>query len=95
MSDRVRELAQRQASLEWRCAEQRATVAREVAAIEERFRSTDRMAGLVRTVLRPPVLVAAVATLLLYGRVRGLRVFGRAVLFAMTARRLLRAVKSI
>jgi hypothetical protein len=39
------------------------------------------------------VLIAAVATLLVYGRVRGLRVLGRAVLFAVTARRLLRAVR--
>ena len=94
MSDRVRELAERQASLEWRCAEQRATVAREVAAIEERFRSTDRVAGLARVLLRPPVLVAAAATLLVAGRVRALRILGRALLFAAAARRLLRAAKA-
>lgn len=95
MSDRLRELAQRQASLQWRCAEQRATFAREVAAIEDRFRSTDRMAGLVRSLLSPPVVVAVVATLLVAGRVRGLRVLGRALLFAAAARRLLRAAKTL
>jgi hypothetical protein len=91
----VRELALRQASLELRCAEQRASFAREVAAIEERFRSTDRVAGLVRSVMSPAVVVAAVATLLVAGRVRGLRILGRALLFAVTARRLLRAAKSL
>lgn len=95
MNDRLRALAERQASLEWRCAEQRATFAREVGAIEERFRSTDRIAGLVRSLLSPPVVVVAVATLLVAGRVRGLRVLGRAILFAATARRLLRAAKAL
>lgn len=95
MNDRVRELAERQASLERRCEEQRASFAREVAAIEDRFRSTDRVAGLVRSVLSPAVVVAAVATLLVAGRVRGLRILGRAVLFAVTARRLLRAARSL
>jgi hypothetical protein len=95
VSDRVRELAERQASLQRRCAQQRATCAREVAAIEQSFRSTDRMAGLVRTVLRPPVLIAAAATLLVAGRIRGLRVLGRVLLFAVTARRLLRAARSL
>jgi hypothetical protein len=95
LNDRLRELAQRQASLEWRCAEQRATFAREVAVIEERFRSADRVAGLVRSLLSPSVVVAVVATLLIAGRGRGLRVLGRALLFAAAARRLVRAVKTL
>ena len=95
MNDRLRELVGRQASLEGRCAEQRATVAREVAVIEARFRSADRVAGLVRSLLSPPVVVTVVATLLVAGRVRGLRVLGRALLFAAAARRLLRAAKAL
>jgi hypothetical protein len=95
MNDRVRELAERQAVLQRRCAEQRAGFSREVAAIEVRFRSADRAAGVVRALLSPAVFVAAVATLLVAGRVRGLRVIGRALLFATAARRLLRAAKAL
>lgn len=95
MNDRVRDLTERQASLQRRCAEQRAGFAREVAAIEGRFRSADRVAGLVRSLLGPGVVVAAVATLLVAGRVRGLRVIGRALLFAAAARRLLHAAKAL
>jgi hypothetical protein len=94
VSDRARELAARQASLEWRCAEQRATLAREVAAIQGQFRSTDRVMGFARVLLSPPVIVAAVATLLAARRVRALRLLGRALLFAAAARRLLRAAKA-
>ena len=95
MNDRVRELAERQASLQQRCAEQRAGFAREVAAIEARFRSADRVAELARKLLNPAVVVAAVATLLVAGRVKGLRVIGRALLFAAAARRLLQAAKAL
>lgn len=95
MNDRVRDLAERQTTLQRRCAEQRAGFSREVAAIEARFRSADRAAGLVRSLLSPAVVVVAVATLLVAGRVRGLRVIGRALLFAAAARRLLHAAKAL
>jgi hypothetical protein len=95
MNDRVRDLAERQTTLQRRCAEQRAGFSREVSAIEARFRSTDRAAALVRSLLSPAVVVAAVATLLVAGRVRGLRVIGRALLFAAAARRLLHAAKAL
>ncbi len=95
MNDRVRELAERQASLQQRCAEQRAGFAREGAAIQARFRSADRVAELARNLLNPVLVLAAVATVLVVGRVKGLRIIGRALLFAAAARRLLRAAKAL
>jgi hypothetical protein len=94
MSDRVRELAERQAELQLRCANQRALVAREIAALERRFETVDRAAGLARrVVLHPAVIVAGVVALLTIGRVGGFRLLGRAVLLGAAARRLLLTVR--
>jgi hypothetical protein len=95
MSERVRELADRQAALQLRCALQRRAVAREVESVEARFDSVDRAAALARGVLLNPVVIAAgIIALLTFGRAGGLHLLGRAVLLAAAARRLLRVLKS-
>jgi hypothetical protein len=94
MSNRVRELAERQAALQLRCAFQRRAVAQEVRSIEARFDSVDRIVGLTRGVLRNPAVIAGgVVALLVLGRLRGLRLLGHAVLLAVGARRSLQAFK--
>ena len=96
MSHRVDELAERERSLQERCAAQRADVAREVAALEARFASVDRMAGVARRVLlRPAVLAGGVVTLLALGRFRGIRLVGRLYILATAARRLMRVVRAL
>jgi hypothetical protein len=99
MSDRARELAERNATLRLRCAVQRRTVASEVSAIETRLQAVDRAVILVRdTVLHPAVLAIGGIALILIGRARGagaLRLISRGLLLAAAARRLLRLVKKI
>jgi hypothetical protein len=94
MSDRVRQLAERQAELQARCAAQRALIAGEVAAIETRFARVDRVAGVVRSVLLHPAVVAGgIVALLLVGRSRGLRLVGRLYLLSTAVRRLMQTVR--
>jgi hypothetical protein len=94
VSDRVRQLAERQAELQVRCAAQRALVAAEVAAIEERFESVDRIARVARaTLLHPAVIAGGVLAVLTVGRSRGMRLVGRLYLLSTAARRLMRTVK--
>jgi len=96
MSHRVEELAERERSLQQRCAAQRADIAREVAALEARFASVDRMAGLARrTLLRPAVIAGGVVVLLAMGRLRGVRLVRRLYLLATAARRLMRVVRAL
>jgi hypothetical protein len=96
MSDRVRELAERQAELQERCAAQRAVVAHEAASIEARFDVVDRVVVLARnTVLNPSVIVAAATVVLVVGRLRGLGLLGRLLLLGTAARRLIVVAKKI
>jgi hypothetical protein len=99
MSDRARELAERNATLRLRCAVQRRAVASEVRAVETRLESVDRAVVLVRGTLLHPVAVATgVAALILIGRMRGagtLRVISRGLLLVAAARRLMRLVKKL
>ena len=96
MSNRVNELAERQRRLQERCAAQRASIADEVAAIEERFASVDRMAGLARSaLLHPAVIGGGIVALLTIGRLRGMRLVGRVYLLATAARRLMQVVRVI
>ena len=96
MSDRARELAERQIELQRRCAAQRHSVAVEVGALEARFGAVDRLAGFARsTLLHPAAIAVGVAVLLTVGRVRGFRLIGRALLLSAAARRLVRALKSV
>ena len=94
MSDRMRELAERQTELQLRCEAQRSLVAGEVAAIEERFESVDRGVRLARrALLNRGVILGGIVVLLTVARVRGLRFIGRALLLGAAARRLLNTVK--
>jgi hypothetical protein len=94
MSNRVKQLAERQAELQQRCAAQRALIAGEVAAIEARFARVDRVAGAVRAVLlHPVVIVGGVVALLTIGRSRGMRLVGRLYLLSTAVRRLLHTVR--
>lgn len=94
MSNRVKQLAEREAELQERCAAQRALVAGEVAAIEARFARVDRIVGAVRGVLlHPAVIVGGVVALLTIGRSRGMRIVGRVYLWSTAVRRLLQTVR--
>ena len=94
MSDRVRQLAQRQADLQARCAAQRALIAGEVAAIELRFERVERVARVARaTLLHPAVIAGAVIAVLTVGRSRGMRLVGRLYLLSTAVRRLLQTFR--
>ncbi len=96
MSDRVQELAERELRLQARCAAQRASIGREVADIEARFGTVDRMAGLARSaVLHPAVIAGGIVALLTIGRVRGMRLVGRMFLLATATRRLMQVVRAL
>jgi hypothetical protein len=94
VSDRLRELAERQARLQERCAAQRASIASEVASIEARFGNIDRIVGFARrALLNPIVIVGGIVVLWTIGRSRGMRLVGRLYLLTTAARRLLQTVR--
>lgn len=96
MSDRLRELVERQAQLQQRCAAQRTVIAYEVASIESRFGAVDRGVAFVRsTLLNPVVIVAGMAMLLFVGRLRGLGMVGRLLLLTTAARRLIATARRL
>ena len=94
MSSRVKELAEREASLQQRCAAQRASIAREVANIEGRFARIDRLVGVARdALLHPAVIVGGSVALLTIRRSRGMRLIGRVYLLTRAVRRLVHTAK--
>ena len=94
MSGRVKELAEREARLQERCAAQRASIAQEIASIEARFERVDRIARVARTtLLHPVVIVGAVVALFTIGRSRGLRVVGRLYVLSTAVRQLVQAIR--
>ena len=94
MSSRVRELGEREAMLQQRCAEQRSLIASEVASIEARFERVDRIAGAVRSsLLHPAVIVGGIVALLTVGRLRGMRLIGRVYLLSTAVGRLLQTAR--
>jgi hypothetical protein len=96
MSERTRDLEERNAALRSRCAQQRHAVGSEVDGIVAHFAGVDRAAVLVRdTLLHPAVVVAGVVALLAFGRARGLRLVGRVFLLVTAARRLMRTVRML
>jgi len=96
MSDRERELAERNERLRLRSAWQRRQIAVEVQAVHARFASFDRFAIMTRsTLLQPRVLLAGIVALLAFGRVRGLHTVGRIFLLLTAARRLWSTLKLI
>lgn len=96
MSTRVRELVDRQTTLQLRCAVQRREIAREVDLVEARLRSVDRVAAVARRVaLNPAAIAAGVVALVLIGRVTGFRFLSRGLLLATAARRLWRVSRVV
>lgn len=94
MSDRVKQLAEREALLQQRCAAQRASITREIASIEARFERVDRLARLARTTLLHPIVIAGgIVALLTVGRLRGIGVIGRLYLLSTAVRRLLQTIR--
>jgi hypothetical protein len=96
MSNRVKQLAERERGLQERCAAQRAVIAHEIAALEARFGAVDRMAGIARNaLLHPAVIAGGVVALLTIGRLRGMRLVGRLYLLSTAARRLIQVVRTL
>jgi hypothetical protein len=94
VSSRVKELAEREALLQARCAAQRAAVAREVTSIETRLERVDRIARVARaTLLHPVVIVGGIVALMTIGRSRGVRLVGRLYLMSTAVGRLLQTIK--
>jgi YqjK-like protein len=94
VSDRVKQLAEREALLQARCAAQRAAIASEVASIEARFERIDRVARIARTtLLHPVVIVGGIVALLTIGRSRGMRLVGRLYLLSTAVRRLVQTIR--
>ena len=94
MSERVRQLAEKEARLQARCAAQRASIAQELASIEERFERADRIANVARmTLLHPVVIMGAVVALFTIGRSRGMRLVGRLYVLSTAVRRLVQTVR--
>ena len=94
MSNRVKQLAEKEARLQARCAAQRASIAKEVASIEARFARVDRIARIARTtLLHPVVIVGGVVALLTIGRSRGMRLVGRLYVLSTAVRRLMQTIR--
>ncbi len=96
MSERVRELVDKQTTLQLRAAVQRREIAREVDVVEARLRSVDRVAAMARKVaLNPAAIAAGVIALVLIGRATGFRFVGRGLLLATAARRIWRVSRLV
>jgi hypothetical protein len=96
MSERVRELVERQTRLQLRCAVQRREIAREVNAVEARLYTVDRVAAVTRRLaLHPAAVIAGVVALLLIGRATGFGKIGRGLLLASAGRRLWRIARLV
>src|SRR5262245_4586246 len=94
MSQRVKELAEREANLRERCAAQRAIFAGEIASIEARFERVDRIVRVARTtLLHPAVIVGAIVALVTIRRSRGLHLIGRLYVLTTAVRRLVQTVR--
>jgi hypothetical protein len=94
MSARVRQLAEREALLQERCAAERASMAHELKSIEARFERVDSIARVARTtLLHPVVVVGAVVALFTIGRSRGMRLVGRLYVLGTAVRRLVQTVR--
>jgi hypothetical protein len=94
VSARVRQLLERERQLQERCGAQRTNIAREIDSIEKRFVRFDRMAGMARSALLHPALIAGgIVALLTIGKLRGMRLVGRVYLLVTAARRLVQTVR--
>jgi hypothetical protein len=92
MSDRVKELADRESALRLRCVAQRNAIRREVASVETRLATVDRVAVTARRIVTHPAAIGAgMLVVILLGRARTFRFIGQGLLLANAARRLLRS----
>jgi hypothetical protein len=96
MSDRVRELAEREAALLLRCAAQRRAVVTEVHGIQARLRTVDRVTAVARgTLLHPVVIVGGLVALLALGRTRAFHAIARGIVLFSTGGRLVRVAQGL
>lgn len=87
---RLRELAERRAALQLRCAVQRGQLGREVGSIEQRLEVVDRVALTAKRAVRNPLVIAlGIAALMAIGPKRIVRVASRSALAAPVAVRAL------
>jgi hypothetical protein len=92
----LKELAARRAMLQLRCAAQRRAVVHEGIRIASGLRPVDRVTAIARAALLHPALaVAGAAGLLVLGRVGGLRLISRGLLFAAALGRLRRLARML
>jgi hypothetical protein len=90
VSERESQLAHRREALRARCAVQRRHLAGTAVEIEEHLGGLDRGIGMMRSVVRNPLLIAgAISVLVLVGPGRIVRWAGRGALLWSAARRLL------
>ena len=84
----------RRAALQARCEAQRLALGAQVADIEQRLYSTDRVLGSIRNVItKPGVLAGGMAILLTIGRSGWWSTLSRGVVLFATARRIYRSFK--
>jgi hypothetical protein len=96
MSSRVQELAERESSLQLRCAAQRRALGEEVDLIQSRLEPVDHAFAVGRRVLLNPITIAVgVVGLVWLGRARSFRMISNALLLAGAVRRLLRLGASV
>jgi hypothetical protein len=96
MSDRVRELAEREAALLLRSAAQRRAFAAEVHGVQARLRTVDRATAVARgALLHPAMIFGGLVTLLVLGRTRTLHAIGRGLVLLTTGGRLFRIARGL
>jgi hypothetical protein len=88
VSERARELAQKRAALQARCAVQREELAELSYFLEMRLSRVDRAVYLVRRALSAPILIGVAVTIgLLFGPRRLIRLASRGAFLVSMARR--------
>jgi hypothetical protein len=96
MSTRVQELAERESTLQLRCAAQRSALGEEVDLIQARLEPVEHAFVVGRRILLNPVTIGVgVLGLVLLGRARSFRMLSNALLLAGAMRRLLRIGSSV
>jgi hypothetical protein len=96
MSDRVRELAEREAALLLRSAAQRRAFAAEVHGIQARLHTVDRATAVARgALLHPAMIFGGLVALLVLGRTRTLHAIGRGLVLLTTGGRLFRIARGL
>jgi hypothetical protein len=96
VSIRTRELDERRAALQLRCAMQRQHFASEVQGIERSLQTVDRIAGVTRRVLGEPLVIAGLVTAaVVVGPSRLLRTISRGLLLVTALQRIWRLWRAV